>query len=141
MRVMVIVKATEDSEAGVLPSEEMLADMGAFNEELVRAGVMLAAEGLHATRSGLRVRFGDGKSVVTDGPFTESKELIAGFWLWQVKSMAEAVEWLRRSPFRSSNEEVEIRRVFESEDFGDSATPELRRQKQSQRERVAARKN
>ena len=141
MRVMVIVKATEDSEAGVLPSEELLADMGAFNEELVRAGVMLAAEGLHATRSGLRVRFGDGKSVVTDGPFTESKELIAGFWLWQVKSLAEAVEWLRRSPFRNSSEEVEIRRVFESEDFGDSATPELRRQKQSQSERAAARKN
>jgi hypothetical protein len=141
MRVMVIVKATKDSEAGVLPSEELLADMGSFNEELVRAGVMLAAEGLHASRSGMRVRFGGGKSVVTDGPFTETRELIAGFWLWQVKSLAEAVEWIRRSPFRNSSEEIEIRRVFESEDFGAAATPELRAQKADQRARVAARKN
>jgi hypothetical protein len=141
MRVMVIVKATKDSEAGVLPTAAALEEMGAFNEELVRAGVMLAAEGLHATSSALRVRFGGGNSVVTDGPFTETKELIAGFWLWQVKSMAEAVEWIRRSPFRKSSEEIEIRRVFESEDFGASATPELRAHEQSQRERVAARKN
>jgi len=141
MRVMVIVKANKDSEAGVLPSEEVLAEMGRFNEELVRAGVMLAAEGLHASKSGVRVKFGDGKSVVIDGPFTESKELIAGFWLWQVKSLAEAVEWIRRSPFRKSSEEIEIRRVFEAEDFGANATPELRAQEADQRARVAARKN
>jgi hypothetical protein len=141
MRVMVIVKANKDSEAGVLPSEEGLTEMGRFNEELVRAGVMLAAEGLHASKSGVRVRFGDGKSVVLDGPFTETKELIAGFWLWQVKSIAEAVEWIRRSPFRKSHEEIEIRRVFEAEDFGASATPELRAQEADQRTRVAARKN
>jgi hypothetical protein len=141
MRVMVIVKATKESEAAVLPCEELLTEMGAFNEELVRAGVLLAAEGLHASKAGVRVRFGDGKSQVTDGPFTETKELIAGFWLWQVKSMAEAVEWIRRSPFRKGNEEVEIRRVFEAEDFGASATPELRAQQDSQRARVAAAKN
>jgi hypothetical protein len=141
MRVMVIVKANKDSEAGVLPSGELLAEMGRFNEELVRAGVMLAAEGLHASKSGVRVKFGGGKSVVLDGPFTETKELIAGFWLWQVKSIAEAVEWIRRSPFRKSNEEIEIRRVFEAEDFGASATPELLAQEADQRARVAARKN
>jgi len=141
MRVMVIVKATKDSEAGVLPSEALLAEMGRFNEELVRAGVMLSAEGLHASKSGARVKFADGKSVVTDGPFAESKELIAGFWLWQVKSLAEAVEWIGRSPFRKSNEEIEIRRVFEAEDFGANATPELRAQEADQRARVAARKN
>ena len=141
MRVMVIVKANKDSEAGVLPSTELLAEMGRFNEELVRAGVMLAAEGLHASTSGVRVKFGGGKSVVTDGPFTETKELIAGFWLWQVKSIAEAVEWIRRSPFKKSNEEIEIRRVFEAEDFGANATPELRAQEAEQRARVGARKN
>ena len=141
MRVMVIVKATKDSEAGVLPSEAVLAEMGRFNEELVRAGVMLSAEGLHASKSGVRVKFADGKSVVTDGPFAETKELIAGFWLWQVKSLAEAVEWIGRSPFRKSNEEIEIRRVFEAEDFGANATPELRAQEADQRARVAARKN
>jgi hypothetical protein len=137
MRVMVIVKATKDSEAGVLPGTELLTEMGQFNEELVRSGVMLAAEGLHASRAGVRVRFGGGKSVVTDGPFTETKELIAGFWLWQVKSMEEAVEWIRRSPFRKSSEEIEIRRVFEAEDFGANATPELRAQEASQRSRAA----
>lgn len=139
MRVMVIVKANKDSEAGVLPSTELLAEMGRFNEELVRAGVMLAAEGLHASTNGVRVKFGGGKSVVTDGPFTETKELIAGFWLWQVKSIAEAVEWIRRSPFRNSNEEIEIRRVFEAEDFGANATSELRAQEAEQRARVSAR--
>jgi hypothetical protein len=141
MRVMVIVKANKDTEAGVLPSTELLAEMGRFNEELVRAGVMLAAEGLHASSSGVRVKFSGGKSIVSDGPFTETKELIAGFWLWQVRSLAEAVEWIRRSPFRKSSEEIEIRRVFEAEDFGTSATPELRAQEAEQRARVAARKN
>src|SRR6202030_539496 len=109
MRVMVIVKANKDSERGVLPSEEILTEMGKFNEELVKAGVLLAAEGLHASSSGVRVKFGgSGKSIVTDGPFSETKELIAGFWLWQVKSVAEAVEWIRRSPFSKGNEEIEI---------------------------------
>ncbi len=139
MRVMVIVKASKDSESGVLPSEELLTEMGRFNEELVKAGVLLSAEGLHASSTGVRVKFGgSGKSIVTDGPFTESRELIAGFWLWQVKSVAEAVEWIRRSPFRKGNEEIEIRRVFEAEDFGANATPELRAQEARMRERVAA---
>jgi hypothetical protein len=138
MRVMVIVKANKDSERGVLPSTEILTEMGKFNEELVKAGVLLSAEGLHASRSGVRVRFGGGgKSIVTDGPFTETKELIAGFWLWQVKSIAEAVEWIRRSPFNKGNEEIEIRRVFEAEDFGDNATPELLAQEACLRERAA----
>ncbi|HEX4649118.1 MAG TPA: YciI family protein [Steroidobacteraceae bacterium] len=137
MRVMVIVKANKDSEAGVLPGGELLAEMGRFNEELVRAGVLLAAEGLHSSASGVRVRFGGGKSTVIDGPFTETKELIAGFWLWQVKSLAEAIEWIRRSPFRKGNEEVEIRPVFEAEDFGPSLTPELCAQEERQRARVA----
>jgi hypothetical protein len=141
MRVMVIVKATRESESGALPSREILTEMGKFNEELVKAGVMLSAEGLHSSARGVRVRFGGGKSTVTDGPFTETKELIAGFWLWQVKSIAEAVEWIRRSPFRKSHEEIEIRRVFEADDFGASATPELRAQEADQRTRVAARKN
>ncbi|HET7757451.1 MAG TPA: YciI family protein [Steroidobacteraceae bacterium] len=125
MRVMVIVKANEDSEAGVLPSEALLTEMGEFNEELVRAGVLLAAEGLQASSQGVRVRFGSGTSRVIDGPFTETKELIAGFWLWQVRSMAEAVEWIRRSPFHKTGEEIEIRRVFEAEDFGPTLAPEL----------------
>jgi hypothetical protein len=127
MRVMVIVKANKESEAGVLPKKELLAEMGKFNEELVKAGVMLAGEGLHASSKGKRVRFLEGKRTVTDGPFTESKELIAGFWLWQVRSMEEAVEWLKRAPF-GGGEEVEIRRVFEPEDFGSELTPELREQ-------------
>ena len=138
MRVMVIVKANKDSEAGVLPSKDILTEMGHFNEELVKAGVMLAGEGLHASSRGVRVKFGGGKSVVIDGPFTETKELIAGFWLWQVKSIEEAVEWIRRSPFRKGNEEVEIRRVFEAEDFGCNATPELKAQEASQRARIGA---
>ena len=141
MRVMVIVKANKDSEAGVLPSGEILAEMGKFNEELVKAGVLLAAEGLHSSAKGVRVRFGGGKSTVIDGPFTEAKELIAGFWLWQVKSMEEAIEWIRRSPFHKGNEVIEIRPVFEAEDFGPSLTPELRAQEERQRERVAARRN
>ena len=126
MRVMVIIKATPESENGVLPSEPQLNAMGKFNEELVKAGVMLAGEGLHPSSKGVRVRFGQGKGTMVDGPFTETKELIAGFWLWQVKSVDEAVEWIRRSPFRSGNEEVEIRRVFEADDFGDNMTPELK---------------
>jgi hypothetical protein len=126
MRVMVIVKATRESESGALPSREILTEMSKFNEELVKAGVMLSAEGLHSSARGVRVKFGGGKSTVTDGPFTETKELIGGYWLWQVRSLAEAVEWIRRSPFRNGSEEVEIRRVFESEDFGDNLTPELR---------------
>ena len=138
MRVMVIVKANKDSEAGVLPSKDILTEMGHFNEELVKAGVMLAGEGLQASSRGVRVKFGGGKSVVIDGPFTETKELIAGFWLWQVKSIEEAVEWIRRSPFRKGNEELEIRRVFEAEDFGCNATPELKAQEASQRARIGA---
>jgi hypothetical protein len=128
MRVMVIVKADEKSEAGATPDEKMLTDMGKFNEELVKAGVMLAGEGLQATSKGKRVKFSEGKATVIDGPFAETKELIAGFWLWQVKSMEEAIEWLKRAPFDQT--EVEIRQVFEMEDFGAEFTPELREQEQ-----------
>jgi hypothetical protein len=135
---MVVIKATKDSEAGVLPSGEILAEMGQFNEELVKAGVMLAGEGLQSSAKGVRVRFAGGKGTVTDGPFAETKELIAGFWLWQVGSMDEAVEWIRRSPFRKGSEEVEIRRVFEAADFGDNLSPELKAQEESQRARAAA---
>jgi hypothetical protein len=126
MRFMVIVKASEESEAGVLPDEKILAEMGRYNEELVKAGVMLAAEGLHASSKGARVRFAGGKRTVTDGPFSETKELIAGFWLWQVKSKEEAVEWLKRAPFDGGTE-VELRQVFEVEDFGANLTPEQER--------------
>jgi hypothetical protein len=129
MRVMVIVKADKNSEAGVLPSKEILTDMGKYNEELVKAGVMLAAEGLHPSSKGLRIKFDGQKRTVTDGPFAETKELVAGFWLWQVKSMEEAVNWLKRAPF-SGGTEVEIRRVFETEDFGSNLTPELREQEE-----------
>ena len=140
MRVMVIVKASRDSEAGVLPSTELLTAMGSFNEELVKAGVILAGEGLKPSAKGVRVRFEGGKTTVTDGPFTETKELVAGFWLWQVKSMDEAIAWLRRAPFQ--NDVLEIRPVFEAEDFGENLTPELRAQEESQRARAsAARKN
>jgi hypothetical protein len=124
MRVMVLVKANEDSEAGVLPDARLLADMGKFNEELLKAGVMLAADGLRASSKGKRVRFAGGKKTVVDGPFSETKELVAGYWLWQVKSMEEAVEWLKRAPFEGT--EVEIRQVAEVEDFGDRMTPEHR---------------
>lgn len=123
MRFMVIVKANADSEAGVLPTEKDLTEMGKFNEELVKAGVMLAGEGLQASSKGARVRFDGKKRTVIDGPFAESKELVAGFWLWQVKSKDEAIEWLKRAPFQEG--EVEIRQVFENEDFGDALTPEV----------------
>ena len=123
MRFMVIVKANADSEAGVLPTEKELTEMGKFNEELVKAGVMLAGEGLQASSKGARVRFDGKKRTVIDGPFAESKELVAGFWLWQVKSKEEAIEWLKRAPFQEG--EVEIRQVFENEDFGDALTPEV----------------
>ena len=127
MRVMVIVKASEESEAGQMPGTEILEAMGKYNEELVKAGVMLAGEGLASSAQGKRVRFEGKKRTVTDGPFAETKELIAGFWLWQVKSMDEAVEWLKRAPFDGGTE-VEIRRVFEADDFGEEFTPELREQ-------------
>ena len=130
MRVMVIVKANENSEAGVMPSQQLLADMGKYNEELVKAGVMLAGEGLHPSARGKRVTFARGKKTVTDGPFAETKELIAGFWLWRVKSMDEALEWLERCPDPMPGEEsvIEVRPVFEAEDFGKEFTPELRAQ-------------
>jgi hypothetical protein len=129
MRVMVIVKASKNSEAGMLPSTEVLQKMGKYNEELVKAGVMLAGEGLHATSKGARIKFDGEKRTVTDGPFTETKELIAGFWLWQVRSMDEAKEWLKRAPFDGGTE-VEIRRVFETEDFDANATSEIREREQ-----------
>ena len=124
MRFMVLVKADKNSEAGVLPDEKLLTEMGRYNEELAKAGVLLAAEGLHPSSKGARVRFSGGKRIVIDGPFTETKELIAGFWLWQVKSKEEAIEWLKRAPFDQT--EVEIRQVFEAADFGPALTPELR---------------
>lgn len=132
MRVMVIVKANKDSEAGVLPDEKMLTAMGRYNEELVNAGVMLAGEGLQASSKGARVRFnGKDKPTVIDGPFAETKELIAGFWIWQVKSLDEAIDWLKRAPFPEG--EVEVRQVFESEDFGEAFTGELREQEDRMR--------
>jgi hypothetical protein len=139
MRVMVIVKADKDSEAGVMPSRELLTDMGKYNEELVKAGIMLAGEGLHPSSKGKRVKFEGSKRTVIDGPFAESKELIAGFWLWQVKSMDEAIEWLKRAPFDGGTE-IEIRPVFEDEDFGEEFTPELREQEARLRDEIAARK-
>jgi hypothetical protein len=137
MRVMVIVKASTESEAGQMPSEKILADMGTFNEELVKAGVMLAGEGLHPSSRGKRMRFSGTDRTVTDGPFAETKELIAGFWLWQVKSMDEALEWLKRAPFDGGTE-IEIRPVFEADDFGKDFTPELRAQEERLRARLAA---
>ena len=136
MRFMVIVKADEDSEAGVMPTERMLADMGKYNEELVDAGIMVAGEGLHPSSKGVRVRFSGDDRTVTDGPFAETKELIAGYWLWQVESMEEAVEWLKRAPFDGGTE-LEIRPVFEADDFGEEFTPELREQEDRLRERIA----
>jgi len=136
MRFMVLVKADKNSEAGTLPDEKILTEMGKFNEELVKAGVMLAGEGLHPSSKGVRVRFAGEKRIVTDGPFTEAKELVAGFWLWQVKSMEEAIAWLKRAPFDQT--EVEIRQVFEAEDFGAEFTPELRKQEERLRAQVAA---
>jgi hypothetical protein len=133
---MVIVKADKDSEAGVMPSEKLLADMGKYNEELVNAGIMLAGEGLHPSSKGARVKFSGGKQIVTDGPFTETKELVAGYWVWQVKSMEEAIEWLKRAPFEGT--EVEIRPLFETDDFGAEFTPELREQEDRIRAQMAA---
>lgn len=139
MRVMVIVKASADSEAGVMPSEKLLTEMGTFNEELVNAGLMLAGEGLHPSSKGVRIRFSGGKPAVIDGPFAETKELIAGFWLWNVKSMDEAIQWAKRIPSpEESVGEVEIRPVFETEDFGEELTPEAREQEERLRARIAA---
>ncbi len=135
MRFMVIVKADKDSEAGVLPTRELLAEMGKYNEELAKAGIMLAGEGLQASSKGARVRFNGNKRTVIDGPFAETKELVAGFWLWQVRSKEEAIEWLKRAPFREG--EVEIRQVFEADDFGPEFTPELREQEERVRQQVA----
>jgi len=138
---MVIVKASKDSEAGVLPSKRLLADMGKFNEELVKAGVLLAGEGLQSSAKGKRVRFSGDKRTVIDGPFTETKELIAGFWLWQVRSMEEALEWVKRCPNPHDGEsEIEIRQVFEAEDFGDNLTPEMKKQEESLRMQAGAKK-
>jgi hypothetical protein len=136
MRFMVLVKANKDSEAGVLPDEKMLTEMTKFNEELVKAGVMLAGEGLHASSKGVRVRFDGAKKTVIDGPFSETKELIAGFWLWQVRSKEEAIEWLKRAPF-PEGEEVEIRQVFEAADFGPLYTPELQEREKRMTEQIA----
>ena len=142
MRVMVIVKATKNSEAGVMPSEKLIADMGAFNEELVKAGIMLAGDGLHPSRKGKRVRFSGGRKSVIDGPFAETKELIAGFWIWQVKSMEEALEWVRRcpDPMPGEESELEIRPVYEAEDFGAEFTPELRAREERLRAAIESRR-
>ena len=141
MRFMLIVKADKDSEAGVPPSREMLTEMGKYNEELVKAGIMLSGEGLHPSSKGARVRFSGNKRIVSDGPFTETKELIAGFWLWQVKSKEEAIEWVKRCPNPTGVEaEIEIRQVFEAEDFGPEFTPELREQEERLRSQIAEKK-
>jgi hypothetical protein len=137
MRVMVIVKASKESEAGVLPSTEILTEMGKYNEELAKAGVLLAADGLYPSSKGKRVRFSGDQRTVIDGPFAETKELIAGFWLWRVKSMEEAVDWLKRAPF-GGGIEVEIRPIFEAEDFGAQLTPELRAQQERLRAQLSA---
>src|SRR5437773_11979228 len=137
MRFMVIVKADKNSEAGIMPSKQLLTDMGKFNEELANANVMLAGEGLQPTSKGARVKFSGGKKTVIDGPFAETKERVAGFWLWQCKSLDEAIEWLKRAPFEET--EVEIRQVFEAADFGDEFTPELQAQEEHIRTQVAPR--
>ena len=141
MRVMVMVKATEDSESGKMPDTQLLAEMGRFNEELVKAGVMVAGEGLHPSSKGARVRFSGKTRTVIDGPFAETKELVSGFWIWQVASMEEAIEWVRRcpNPFRVDSE-IEIRRIFEAADFGEAFTPELRAQEEALREQIEGRK-
>ncbi len=139
MRFVILIKATKDSEAGVMPSEQLLTEMGRFNEELVKAGVMLAGEGLQPSSKGARVRFSGTKRTVIDGPFAETKELIAGFWIWQVKSKDEAIEWVKRCPNPMPGEsEIEIRQVFEAEDFGAEFTPELREQEARLREQIDA---
>jgi len=141
MRFMIIVKASKDSEAGVMPSEQLLGEMGRFNEELAKAGVLLAADGLHPSSKGARVRFSGAKRTVIDGPFAETKELIAGFWLWQVKSKEEAIAWVKRCPNPMKGEsEIEIRQVFEAEDFGAEFTPELREQEERVRTQTAKEK-
>jgi hypothetical protein len=140
MRFMILIKASKESEAGILPSERLLTEMGHFNEELVKAGVMLAGEGLQASSKGARVTFAGGKRTVVDGPFAETKELIAGFWLWQVKSMDEAIEWVKRIPNPTGDDgEVEIRQVFDADDFGPELSPELRKQEERLRSQMAAR--
>src|SRR6184192_1200064 len=135
MRFMILVKASKESEAGVMPSQQLLTEMGKYNEELVKAGVMLAGEGLHPSSKGARVKFSGGQRTVTDGPFPETKELIAGYWLWRVKSKEEAIEWLKRAPFDGGTE-IELRQVFEAEDFGAQLTPELREQEERVRTQV-----
>ena len=139
MRVMVIVKASKESEAGVMPNTKMLADMGKYNEQLANAGIMLAGEGLHPTSKAKRVRFSGSERTIIDGPFAETKELIAGFWLWKVKSLDEAVEWLKKAPFDGGTE-IELRPIFENEDFGAEYTPELRRQDEAIRDQISSRK-
>ncbi len=142
MKVMVMVKATQDSEAGVMPTEQLLTEMGQYNEELVKAGIMLAGEGLHPSSKGARVLFSDTSRTVTDGPFTETKELVAGYWLWQVNSMEEAIAWVKRCPNPMLGEsEIEIRPIFEAEDFGAEFTPELREQEERIRAEVKKLKN
>jgi hypothetical protein len=139
MRCMVLIKANKDSEAGVLPDEKLLTEMGKFNEELVKAGIMLAGEGLHPSSKGKRVKFSGAQRTVVDGPFIETKELVAGFWLWQVRSMDEAIEWVKRCPNPTGAEgEIEIRQVFEASDFGPALSPELREAEERLREQVAA---
>jgi hypothetical protein len=139
MRCIVFVKASKESEAGAIPSTELLTNMGKFNEELVKAGVMLAGEGLHPSSKGKRVTFTIGKPAITDGPFAETKELVAGFWIWQVRSIEEAVEWLKRSPF-GPGAELEIRPIFEAQDFGANLTPELKEREDHLREQISAKK-
>jgi hypothetical protein len=136
MRFMVIVKASKESEAGEMPTQKLLTEMGKYNEELANAGIMLAGEGLHPSSKGARVKFSGGKTTVIDGPFAETKELVAGYWMWQVKSKEEAIEWLKRAPFEDA--EVEIRQVFEAEDFGAEFTPELREQEDRIRAQIEA---
>jgi hypothetical protein len=141
MRFIVMVKASPESEAGVMPSQQLLAEMGKFNEELVKAGVMLEGEGLHPSSKGARIKFSGSKRTVVDGPFAESKELVAGFWVWQVRSKEEAIEWAKRCPNPTGAEgELEIRQIFEADDFGAEFTPELREQEERLREQLAARK-
>jgi hypothetical protein len=138
MRFMILIKANKDSEAGIMPSQQLLADMGKFNEELVNAGIMLAGEGLQPSSKGARVRFSGDKRIVTDGPFAETKELIAGFWIWQCKSKQEAIDWVKRcpNPMPNTESEIEIRQVFEAEDFGAEFTPELREQEDRLRSKI-----